>query len=188
MLDIPRKDRKSEAVPTRAYTIELLDPAKHRREEFDCGVEVLNDYLKRRANQEMKAFAAACYVIVPDGDPGRIAGFYTLSATSIELTQLPEMLRKKLPRYDQLGAVLVGRLARDMDFASERIGEKLLLSALLRSFRESRRIGAVAVLVDAKDEAASSFYQRFGFMPLEGSRLYLPMKEVPKWNPLAAER
>jgi predicted N-acetyltransferase YhbS len=178
---------KPDAMPPHSYTIELLGPAKHRREEFDCGVEILNEYLKRRANQEMKAFAAACYVIVPDDDPGRIAGYYTLSATSIGLTQLPETLRKKLPRYDQLGAVLVGRLARDMAFASERIGEKLLLSALLRSFRESRQIGAVAVLVDAKDEAASGFYQRFGFLPLEGSRLYLPMKEVPKWNPMAAE-
>lgn len=167
------------------YRIELLDPAKHRRDEFDCGVEILNDYLKRRANQEMKALAAACYVIVPDGDPGRIAGYYTLSATVIELTRLPDPLRKKLPRYDQLGAILVGRLARDNAFAAERIGEKLLLSALLRSFRESRQIGAVAVVVDAKDEAAAGFYQRFGFLPLEGSRFYLPMKEVPKWNPSA---
>lgn len=169
------------------YTIELLDPAKHRREEFDCGVAILNDYLKRRANQEMKTLAAACYVIVPDDDPGRIAGYYTLSAASIELTQLPEALRKKLPRYDQLGAILVGRLARDTAFASERIGEKLLLSAMLRSYRESKQIGAVAVVVDAKDEAAAGFYQRFGFRPLEGSRFYLPMKEVPTWNPLAAD-
>ncbi|MEK7953553.1 hypothetical protein [Luteolibacter soli] len=165
------------------YTIELLDPAKHRREEFDCGVPVLSDYLKRRANQEMKAFAAACYVIVPDDDPGRIAGYYTLSATTIELTRLPDTLRKKLPRYDSLGAILVGRLARDLAFAAERIGEKLLLSALLRSYRESQQIGAVAVVVDAKDDPAAGFYQRFGFLPLEGSRFYLPMKEVPKWNP-----
>lgn len=174
-------------MPRLSYTIEPLDPEKHRREYFDCGVEILNDYLKRRANQEMKALAAACYVIVPDDDPGRIAGYYTLSATVIELTRLPDSLRKKLPRYDQLGATLVGRLARDNAFAAERIGEKLLLSALLRSFRQSRQIGAVAVVVDAKDEAAAGFYQRFGFLPLEGSRFYLPMKEVPKWNPSAGD-
>lgn len=174
-------------MPRLSYTIEPLDPEKHRREYFDCGVEILNDYLKRRANQEMKALEAACYVIVPDDDPGRIAGYYTLSATVIELTRLPDSLRKKLPRYDQLGATLVGRLARDNAFAAERIGEKLLLSALLRSFRQSRQIGAVAVVVDAKDEAAAGFYQRFGFLPLEGSRFYLPMKEVPKWNPSAGD-
>ncbi|MFC7337937.1 GNAT family N-acetyltransferase [Haloferula chungangensis] len=174
-------------MPTPRFTIELLDPARHRREEFDCGVEILNTYLKRRANQEMKALAAACYVIVPDGEPDRIAGYYTLSAATVELGKIPENLQKKLPRYDELGAVLIGRLARDQEFAKERIGEKLLMSALLRSYRESKRIGAVAILVDAKDEAASAFYKRFGFRPLTGSRLFLPMKDVPNWNPLAKE-
>jgi hypothetical protein len=63
-----------EESPT-SYVIELLNPAKHRREEFDCGVAVLNEYLKRRANQEMKALAAACYVMVPEGNPSEIAGY-----------------------------------------------------------------------------------------------------------------
>ena len=84
-------------MPTRTCTIELLDPAKHRRDEFECGVRALNDHLKRRANPEMKTLAAACYVIVPDDDRGKIAGNYTLSATSIKLTRIPGELRKKLP-------------------------------------------------------------------------------------------
>ena len=150
-------------------------------------MEILNTYLKRRANQEMKARAAACYVIVPDDEPNRIAGYYTLSAASIELTKIPESLQKKLPRYDELGAVLIGRLARDQEFAKERIGEKLLMSALRRSYQESKQIGAVAILVDAKDKAAADFYQRYGFRPLAGSRLFLPMKDVPTWNPLAKD-
>jgi hypothetical protein len=171
------------------YRIELLDPAKHRRDEFDCGVEVLNDYLKRRANQEMKSQATACYVVTPEQDVGRIAGYYTLSASVIEPSEIPEPLRKKLPRYDQLGATLVGRLARDKEFAAniigESIGEILLMSALLRSYRAASLIGAAAVVVDAKDVAAERFYKRFGFLHLKQSRFFLPMKDVPKWNSLA---
>lgn len=169
--------------PHRKFLVRILNPATHRREDFDCGVPVLNEYLRKRANQEMKALAAACYVMVPETDPGEIAGYYTLSAASIELAQLPEPLRKKLPRYDRLGAILISRLARDLKFADCGIGGRLLMSALYQSYKKTESIGAVAIVVDAKDEAAAGFYSRFGFLPLEGSRLFLPMKDVPKWNP-----
>ena len=96
------------------YIIEALDPAKHRREEFDCGVPALNDFLRNRARKEMAAGASACFVIVPEDDPGCIAGFYTLSAAVIVRTDLPEAVTKKLPRYLELPATLPGRLARKL--------------------------------------------------------------------------
>lgn len=169
------------------YIVAALRPDIHNRAEFDCGVEALNAYLKTRANQEMKARAAACYVMCPESDPVKIAGYYTLSAASVELGRLPVELAKKLPRYDELGVVLIGRLASALDFRGKGVGGKLLMSALLRAYRHSSEIGAVAVVVDAKDDEAASFYAHFGFRPLSGSRMFLPMKEVPKWNPLAGE-
>jgi predicted N-acetyltransferase YhbS len=78
---------------------------------------------------------------------------------------------------------LIGRLARDLKFAKSGVGGNLLMSALCQAYRQANSIGAMAVIVDAKDEAAAGFYSRFGFLPLEGSRLFLPMKDVPKWNP-----
>jgi hypothetical protein len=46
--------------------IESIDPRKHRREELDCGVEVLNDYLKKRARKAIEAGLAVCIVAVPE--------------------------------------------------------------------------------------------------------------------------
>ncbi len=168
------------------FHVEPLDPAKHGREAFDCGAEPLTIFLKTRANREARAFASACYVLVPTSEPTRIAGYYTLSATTIELKEIAveKQAQLRLPRsYPELGAVLVGRLARDLAFAKHRVGEKLILSALFRSYHEAKKIGAVAVVVDSKSDEATQFYKRYGFIPLDRSRLWLPMRDVPQWCP-----
>lgn len=82
---------------SRAFIIEPLNPAKHRREEFDCGERALNDFLRLRARKEMEAGTSACFVMVPEDEPGVIAGYYTLSAATIHRTALPESVTKKLP-------------------------------------------------------------------------------------------
>lgn len=80
---------RNDALPASLqFQVELLDPTKHRREAFDCGVDSLNVFLKTRANREVQVFASACYVLVPVGEPARIAGYYTLSATTISLKEV----------------------------------------------------------------------------------------------------
>lgn len=173
------------------FHVEPLNPAKHRREAFDCGVAPLNAFLKTRANREAQVFASACFVLVPASEPTRIAGYYTLSATTIALKEIPleKQAQLRFPKsYPELGAVLVGRLARDLAFAENRVGEKLVFSALFRSYREAKEIGAVAVVVDSKSEEVTRFYRRYGFIPLEGRRLWLPMRDVPQWCPAALEQ
>jgi GNAT superfamily N-acetyltransferase len=85
-----------------------------------------------------------------------------------------------LPRYPQLPATLLGRLAVDQGMKGRGLGEFLLMDALRRSLEASARIAAMAVLVDAKDDAAHAFYRHFGFLPLheQPRRLFLPMKNV----------
>lgn len=153
---------------------------RHDRQAFDCGVKSLNDYLAGQARKEMERKAAAVFVAVEDGSDERVIGFYTLSAFSVALSELREPLQKRLPRYPQLPAVLIGRLARDR--RSPGLGRVLLIDALERSFRQTDEMGAVAVIVDAKDDNAASFYQKFGFEILENSlrRLYLPMGTIGK--------
>ena len=112
------------------YLIEPLDPSKHRREEFDCGVGALNDYLKKRARKEMDVGLAVGFVAVPESDPGCIAGFYTLSAATIVTTELPEAVTKKLPRYGEFPATLLGRLARSTAFKGQGLGDRLMMSAV----------------------------------------------------------
>jgi predicted GNAT family N-acyltransferase len=160
---------------------ELLGSA-HDRNRFDCGVAPLNDFLRERARQEMSRDASITYVLVPADDRMRVIGYYSLASSSVPLQELPEAVRKKLPRYPALPATLLARLARDVAFGGQRIGEKLLTDALARCARTSRVVASTAVFVDAKDANAASFYARYGFRPLEDDalRLFMPMHEIRK--------
>jgi GNAT superfamily N-acetyltransferase len=160
------------------YIIEPLDPAKHRREGFDCGVDALNDYLKKRARKEMDAGLAVCFVAVPESDPGCIAGFYTLSAATILTTALPEAATKKLPRYGQFPATLLGRLARSADFKGQGVGDRLMMSAFARAAHAAEDVASWAILTDPKDDNARRFYEEFGFSDLDANRLFMSMKQV----------
>lgn len=112
----------------RKYLIEPLDPSKHRREEFDCGVDALNDFLKKRARKEMDAGLAVFFVAVPESNPGCIALFHTLSAATILTTALPEAVTKKQPRYGEFPATLLGRLARSTAFRGQGLGDRLMMN------------------------------------------------------------
>jgi predicted N-acetyltransferase YhbS len=163
------------------FRVEILDPAVHRRDEFSCESPELTEFLRTRARKEAKSRTSACFVIVPVTDLGQIAGYYTLSATSVELEKLPVELTKKLPRYPRLPATLLGRLARALAFKGQGIGDLLMVDALKRSYENSSVIGSVAVVVDPKDAHAAKFYGTFGFQPLDEQKMFLPMKAVPEW-------
>ena len=163
------------------FLVEALDPSRHRRDEFACESPELTDFLRTRARKEMKARASACLILVPLADRGRIAGFYTLSATSLELRKVPDELARKLPRYPSLPATLLGRLARDLAFKGQGLGNLLMVDALKRAYENSTVIGSVAVVVEPKDDQAAGFYGEFGFRLLDGTRMFLPMKAVPEW-------
>ncbi|HXT41210.1 MAG TPA: GNAT family N-acetyltransferase [Candidatus Angelobacter sp.] len=163
------------------FRIEILDPAIHRREEFSCESPELTEFLRTRARKEAKARASACFVIVPVADPGRVAGFYTLSATTVELEKLPPELARKLPKYPRMPATLLGRLARALEFKGQGLGDLLMVDALKRAYENSSVIGSVAVVVDPKNENAAKFYSTFGFHPLDGQKMFLPMKAIPDW-------
>lgn len=152
----------------------------HDRKAFDCKLPELNDYLRKRASQDMRRRVAAVFVMVPDGEPQRIAGYYSLSSAAIALDELPHDVVNKLPRYPAVPAVLIGRLARDKQFPG--VGKLLLLDALARSLRHTEDVASAVVLVDAKNDEARKFYSRYGFMEIAGvpNRMFLPMNTVEK--------
>ena len=94
-------------------------------------------------------------------------GYYTLSAAVLNADELPPDLAKKLPRYGQLPVTLLGRLAGDQRLRARGMGEFMLLDALHRSLEAAAGIAAMAVVVDAKDESAASFYRHFSFASLQ---------------------
>ncbi len=151
----------------------------HPRAAFSSGVTALDRYFREQAGQEMRRRAAVVYVLV-ERSTGAPAGYYTLSATSIDVTAFLAELARRLPRYPRLPATLIGRLAVDTHHRGQGLGKGLLLDALARSYHLSRQLGALAVVVDAKDEAAARFYVHFGFQRLadETNRLFLAMAAI----------
>jgi ribosomal protein S18 acetylase RimI-like enzyme len=165
------------SLPERTFRIELL-AGSHDRESFACGNEALDRYIRTHAGQDMRRHLATCFVLTSSDGPGRILGFYTLAAASIDLHGLPEPLAKRLPRYPRLPATLLGRLAVSLEQQGQRLGEILLFDAMARAL--SSEIASFAVTVDPTDDAARRFYERYRFLPLglEERRLFLPMSEI----------
>lgn len=153
----------------------------HDRTALTCGVEALDTYFRRYASQDVRSKAAAVWVLY-DEAAAHVVGYYTLSAFGIQPQAIPPDFLKRLPRYDLIPAVLMGRLAVDSRYRGQRYGEMLLLDALARSWEQSGIIGAVAVIVDAKDDAARAFYERYDFTRVVDNdyRLHLPMSTIEK--------
>jgi ribosomal protein S18 acetylase RimI-like enzyme len=158
--------------------IEPLGP-HHERTAFSCGEPILDSYLQRQASQDIRRRVAQVFVAVCGG--GSIAGYYSLSAASFQKDELPPALAKRLPHYPVPAAVL-GRLAIDRAQQGRGLGEMLLLDAIRRVVRASTTIAVDALIVDAKNERAQAFYERYGFRALasQPSRLFVPLGTFEK--------
>jgi GNAT superfamily N-acetyltransferase len=150
--------------------------SNHDRSRFESGVEPLDRYLRSQASQDARKNMAAPFVLVlPDGT---IAGYYTLSSTSVQLGELPEQTARKLPKYPLVPATLLGRLAVDRRQQAKGYGRFLLADALYRAAQSE--IASFAVIVDAKDENARRFYERESFLPFldQPMKLFRPMADI----------
>ncbi len=163
-----------------SFVITLLDTANHDRAAFSCGEPSLDAYLQRQASQDLKRRAAVVYVMTEREEASRILGYYTLSATSVKLSDIPQETQKKLARYPDVPASLIGRLAVDERHKGQGLGARLLRHALLRSLEQSQALAIAVVVVDALNDSASRFYQHYGFLPMpsQNNRLYLPMSTI----------
>lgn len=151
----------------------------HDRSGFDCGVEPLNRYLSQQAGQDVRRRTAAVYVASKPGG-NAVAGYYTLSAATVRMARLPDAVARRLPRYPEIPAFLIGRLAVSSEGRGGGLGRVLLADALKRCLGLSDEVGAALVLVDAKDESAAAFYRHFEFQDLDGKRLFLPLAVAAK--------
>jgi GNAT superfamily N-acetyltransferase len=159
--------------------IERLDPG-HVRAGFDCGKTSLNDFLLTLVSQYEKRNLGRTYVATDGGDR-RVLGYYTLSSGSINVGNLPAKQAKKLPRH-AVPVVLLARLAVDQRAQGKGVGGFLLRDGMTRSLTLSDELGIHAIVVDAIDEQAKAFYERYGFVPLADQPLclYLPLATIRK--------
>ena len=172
----------------RPFVIEPLGQ-QHDRAPFRCGSDALDRYLRQQASQEQRRGFAAVYVLVDRSKDNAVCGFYTLSAASLQAVELPADIARKLPRYQEVPAILLGRLAIHLDWQDQRLGRLLLTDALLRC-TALKDIAAAFLVEDAKDEAAAGFYAHRGFraLPDQPLRLYLALPELRQQLAQAAQQ
>lgn len=153
-----------------------LDPERHDRTGFSCGVAELDDYLHRFASQHRKRGISTVFVLVDRAAPSAVLGYYTLSAAEVDTAELREQDRKKLPRYP-VPCFRMGRLACRADRRGEGLGKLLIACAVERCLQARQQVAAYALIVDAKDEQAAAFYCHYGFAPCADTphTLYLPL-------------
>jgi len=153
--------------------------SSHRKKEFSCGKEMLDNYLQKQASQDIKRKLSACFVLI-DKETDLLQGYYTLANNSIPQNLIPAEFQKKLPKsYTSIPTTLLGRLAIDNRFQSKGVGKLLLIDALKRSYVISKSIGSFAVVVDPLDKNAENFYAKYGFIRLPDSgKMFLPMNTI----------
>lgn len=137
---------------------------------FASGEASLDGYLADRALVNHVSGAARCYVCV-DGETGRVAGYYTLSAIAVEHVLLPGRARRNAP--NPVPAVLLGRLAVDRTAQSAGLGRQLVRDAILSTLAAADRVGVRLLIVHALHADAAAFYAALGFQPSPTDPLHL---------------
>ncbi len=102
----------------------------------------------------------------------------TIDGNQIIFSDLPNEVAKSLPRYPNVPAYRIGRLAVNKEHQGKGIGALLLMDALFKCL--NKEIPVVAVIVDAKNNHATDFYKKYGFIqfPDQPLKLFIPVKVI----------
>lgn len=157
---------------------------KLAREHFDCGTSSLNDYIRRYVSQDIGRGLTKAYAAVEGPDNVKVIGYYTVSSAQVACQEVPELWRKRAGVYP-VPCSRIGRLAVDKSARGKGLGAYLLMHAYETIKQAGSHIGIKAVIVEAEDASAESFYRKYGFHylqatpPTPGKRtLFLPLTAV----------
>ena len=132
----------------------------HDISQFHSGVPGLDAWLQRKARLNEAKGGARTYVACHGA---RVVGFYSLTASAVERRRVPSRVGRSMP--EPVPVILLGQFAVDADYQGRGLGSDLLIDAARRALSAAEFIGARAIVVQALDEAAKSFYGRFGSRP-----------------------
>jgi hypothetical protein len=166
------------------WHIEPLSDA-HDYAEFDCGKDKLSSWLKASAKQFRAKDLAQTYVLVRSGQT-IVHGYYSLTVSSVNFAEMPGSNPwKKLPERMPNPVALIGKLAVDQKAQGMRLGELLLVDAIMRIASMADTIGIQSIVVDAIDEEAKRFYLKYGCVAAQDQslRLFYSMRDARKLLP-----
>ena len=147
----------------------------HDVDEFECAGDALNKWLRRRAQTNQREGTSRTWVVT---DATRVVAFYA-SSTAV-LTRIEATRRASRNQPEPLPAMLLGRLAVDVDHQGQGLAASLLKHFLLKALEVAQITGVRLVLVHAKNEQVASFYRHYGFdpSPIDDLTLMLPIKDI----------
>jgi GNAT superfamily N-acetyltransferase len=153
---------------------ELLNEG-HDLSEFDCGVESLNEWLKRRALRNQVSGASRTFVVCNGSE---VAAYYALAAGTVMVNATAGRLRRNMP--DPIPVVLLGRLAVGLAYQKAGLGRAMLRDAGLRITQAAESIGIRGIVVHAISQEARAFYERIGFdpSPLDSMTLMIALSDL----------
>lgn len=142
---------------------------------FNSGNVGLDGWLRRHAVAAQQMDSARTFIAIRQG---QVVGFFSLTMGSVLRQDAPANLVRGLPAYP-IGMVLLARLAVDRREQGTGLGGALLTEALRKAVVAGEAAAARLVVVDAIDESAVRFHERYGFIPAPGhpTRLYRRMRD-----------
>jgi GNAT superfamily N-acetyltransferase len=157
----------------------LLDTRRHKRDQFDSGEPVLDEWLRRYAGQNRRRDTAATWVIA-DADEIVVA-YASVAMTSVDRSAAPEIVAKGAP--DPVPALLLGRLAVDHRYTELGIGTALVAHVLATAAELNQKAACRAVVVTALNASARTWWERLGFHPFDAEEtdqldLYLLTSDI----------
>jgi len=147
----------------------------HGVDDFDCGDEVLNDWLRRRGLRNQREGSSRTWVVAHGT---RVVAFYASSTAVLARAEATKRASRNQP--NPLPAILLGRLAVDREYQGRGLAAALLKHFLLKALEVAEMTGVRLVLVHAKNEQAAGFYRHYGFetSPIDDLTLILLIKDI----------
>ena len=167
--------------------IEPLDPLKHDRAAFSCGIEQVDNFFQKTANKLQKSGNLRVFVMTQDGGP--VMGFYAINSHAVDYTELPQRFARDRPGHGSIPAAYISMIGRDLKFAGSGYGGDLLIDCLIRIARVSDDIGTAIVMLDVlncgnteRTERQVQLYKDYGFqsLPTNAMRMFMPIATIKK--------
>lgn len=167
------------------FVIEPLDPSRHDRAAFSCGVEQIDNFFRKTANKLAAADNLRVFVMTAGGS--EVIGFYALNAHAVDYRDLPAKYARTRPRHGSIPAAYLSMIGVDTRHAGHGYGGDLLADALTRIAAAATNIGIAVVVLDVLDDGNTALvarrkalYERYGSTPLPSDplRLFLPIATI----------
>ena len=146
--------------------LECYDPNKtyNNQKRFKCKNEIINKFVSSSLKKQVRDSLSQCFVLLDTSNKDRFVGFYTLSAFSINASDLEALSKGSLPSRVPCSRLIM--LGVDVDYEGNGLGKRLMKSVILKSVEAAEKVGIYGLFLDA-DKDAYTFYLKLGFIPLQ---------------------